>query len=84
MMGLFSKKTLVCQRCGKEFQSRLGFADLCAECVLEEEKKGRKSVDMSFMRKKYTEIPIRQKNWMKLQSTDGRSWKSTGQREFLW
>lgn len=39
MMGLFSKKTLVCQRCGKEFQSRLGFADLCAECVLEEEKK---------------------------------------------
>lgn len=31
-MGLFSKKTVVCSRCGKEFQTRLG-SDICDECL---------------------------------------------------
>ena len=36
-MGLFSKKTAICSRCGKEFQIRLGLIDLCPECLAEED-----------------------------------------------
>ena len=36
-MGLFSKKTAICSRCGKEFQTRLGLIDLCPECLAEED-----------------------------------------------
>lgn len=44
-MGLFSKKTFICERCGKEYQRRLAFGDnICDECFdkeyeEEEEKK---------------------------------------------
>lgn len=31
-MGLFSKKTVTCSCCGKEFQTRIGFLDICDEC----------------------------------------------------
>ena len=32
-MGLFSKKTLICEKCGKEFQARITIGrHLCKEC----------------------------------------------------
>ena len=32
-MGLFSKKTLICEKCGKEFQARITIGKhLCKEC----------------------------------------------------
>ena len=31
-MGLFSKKTVKCSCCGKEFQTRIGILDICDEC----------------------------------------------------
>ena len=32
-MGLLSKKTIVCEMCGKEFQVRLNFGSvMCKEC----------------------------------------------------
>lgn len=38
-MGLFSKKTYVCDKCGKEFETRLGIlGTICGECVIKEEK----------------------------------------------
>ena len=33
-MGLFSKKTYVCERCGKEFQKRINLnGNFCDECL---------------------------------------------------
>lgn len=43
-MGLLSKKTVVCERCGKEYEVRIAFgAHICDDCKLEE---GRKMVDI--------------------------------------
>lgn len=39
-MGLFSKKTLVCERCGKEYEARIAMgAHVCKECLDRENKK---------------------------------------------
>ena len=37
-MGLFSKKTLVCSHCGKEYQTRLALGTLCDDCVMQKSK----------------------------------------------
>lgn len=39
-MGLFSKKTLICERCGKEYQVRVALGShLCDECAAREKQK---------------------------------------------
>ncbi len=39
-MGLFSKKTITCERCGKEYQARITFGvHLCDECLAREQAK---------------------------------------------
>ena len=39
-MGLFSKKTIVCERCGKEYQARITLGvHICDECLARESKK---------------------------------------------
>ena len=39
-MGLFSKKTIVCERCGKEYEARITFGvHICDECLSREEAK---------------------------------------------
>ena len=39
-MGLFSKKTITCERCGKEYQARITFGvHLCDECLAREHAK---------------------------------------------
>ena len=37
-MGLFSKKTVVCSHCGKEYQVRLALGTLCDDCYSEKTK----------------------------------------------
>lgn len=39
-MGLFSKKTYVCERCGKEYEARINFgSNVCKECLKRESQK---------------------------------------------
>lgn len=39
-MGLFSKKTIICERCGQEYQARITFGiHVCDECLYLERKK---------------------------------------------
>lgn len=39
-MGIFSKKTIICERCGKEYQARITFgAHICDECLTRESEK---------------------------------------------
>ena len=39
-MGLFSKKTIICERCGKEYQARITLGiHICDECLEREEQK---------------------------------------------
>ena len=39
-MGLLSKKTLICERCGKEYQVRIALGrHLCDECAAREGQK---------------------------------------------
>ena len=39
-MGLFSKKTITCERCGKEYQVRITLgAHICDECLSREYQK---------------------------------------------
>lgn len=54
-MGLFSKKTVFCERCGKEFQVRLAIGpNLCPECL---EKDGRQRMEqMERMRQKKDKV----------------------------
>lgn len=35
-MGLFTPKTVTCARCGKEFQTRIGFLNICDACAQEQ------------------------------------------------
>ncbi len=43
-MGLFSKKALVCERCGKEYEARISIGSkLCPECQ-QREKDAKKEV----------------------------------------
>ena len=38
-MGLFSKKTYICEKCGKEFQKRINLnGNFCDECFAKEMK----------------------------------------------
>ena len=38
-MGLFSKKSLICTRCGKTYEARIVGAQICLECLMEIDKK---------------------------------------------
>lgn len=83
--GIIFKKDTCVPALWKRISIPAWFADLCAECVLEEEKKRQAIRGYELYAEKNTQRFLSgRKTGMKLRSTDGRSWKSTGQREFLW
>ncbi len=65
-MGLLSKKTLTCERCGKEYEARIALgAHICSECKLRESQKKdnvKGYVDYAFIMSmpKYTEEQLDQ------------------------